>query len=660
MRFVFKKAAVLLLLLYVLAMHCTTAAEVKNYLLKSPDHNLQVKIAVNDSITYTVSYKNSEVILPSAIALILEDRTLGLGAIVKSTKTKTVKEELRPVYGKFSSIRNDYNELILNLSGNYAVVWRAYDEGIAYRFITTIKDSVKVINERADFNLAGSPSAIFPETDNLTTWEMPYVNYPAKDAITEGKTAITPALFSHHSGMRIIIAESDVLDYPGMYIRKKGDNMTGVWANYASKSVLGSWGDFVSVVKERANFIAKTEGKRAFPWRIVMATDDDKSLLTNELVYKLAGPQQIKEVSWIKPGKAAWEWWHDAMLPGAAIPSGMDNRNTALYKHYVDFAAEYNLEYLMIDAGWSNNHDMQKVNPKVNIEEVISHAASKNVGVFLWCVATTLMANLDENLDFIQSLGAKGLKVDFIDRDDQEAITWFEIIAKAAAKRKLMVNFHGCSKPTGLQKAYPNIVNYEAVRGAESAKWDYTIHPDHQLTIPFIRMLAGPLDYTPGSMRNVSKEKFKPVDPGLPSTMGTRTHELAMFVIYDQAFAMLCDSPEEYRKYPDIMKFLAAVPTTFEDTKVLDAKVAEYAMMAKKKGESWFVGAMTNWESRELTLDLSFLPEGKTYTAEIYTDTADSNIDASQYKHQTIQVNNQFKTKLTLAKGGGAVLYIHP
>jgi alpha-glucosidase len=443
-----------------------------------------------------------------------------------------------------------------------------------------------------------------------------------------------------------------------MYVQKQNGKMVGNWAKYPAVIEMGSWGNFVAQVKKTENFIAKTEGSRAFPWRVIIATDDDKELLNNQLVYKLATPQKLTNTAWIRPGKATWEWWHDAMLPGATIPSGMGSRNTALYKYYIDFAANNNLQYSMIDAGWSDNYDLMKVNPKVDIKGLTGYARQKNVGVFVWCVASTLMKNLDANLDFLRSIGAVGIKVDFFDRDDQPAIALFEEIAKAAAKRNLMVNFHGCSKPTGLQRAYPNIVNYEAVRGAECSKWDYTANPDHHLIIPFVRMIAGPMDYTPGSTRNRQEDKFKPVDPGLPSSLGTRCHELAMFVIYDQPLAMLSDSPTEYEKYPDIMKFLAAVPTVFEETRVLDAKVGEYAVMAKKQKGKWFIGAMTNWKVRNLQIDLSFLPTGKTYILNLYTDADDANENAEHYILKTIKVTNKTKLDVSLAKGGGTVAYL--
>jgi alpha-glucosidase len=631
----------------------------KDYWLTSHDHRLKVKITVNDSITYSVFFKNSAVILPSVISMRLEHQILGASAQVMQTKRKSFLPKLRNAASIAGQTAYAYNELTVVLSNQYSLVFRAYNQGLAYRFVTRIKDSVKVIAERADFNMNGNPAAILQETNNYTTWEGPYTKYAAIAAIADGKRATTPALFDDkNSGVKLVIAESDLFDYPGMYVKKSGSYYTGNWARYPIKTAMGSWGDFISVVKETGNFIAHTNGMRQFPWRVLIVTDDDKDLLNNQLITQLARPPVVKNTSWVKPGKAAWEWWHDAMLPGASIPSGMNNRNTALYNHYVDFASANKLEYLMIDAGWSDNYNLKKVNPKLAVREVIKRAKEKGVGVFLWCVASTLLKDLEGNLDFLKAIGAAGIKVDFFDRDDQVAIQWMEEIAKAAAKRKLMINFHGCSKPTGLEKTYPNIVNYEAVRGAESNKWDYSINPDLHLVIPFVRMLAGPFDYTPGAMRNKTKTTFKPIDPGLPSAQGTRCHELAMFVIFNQPFAMLSDSPMEYIKYPDIMEFLSRIPTVFDETKVLEAKVGEYAMMAKRKGNDWFVGAMTNWDERELVLDFSFLDVGTAYEATLYIDGEEANVNAEQYTYKIMPVNNKTKIDLKMAQGGGAAVMI--
>jgi len=635
-------------------------AMAQTYHLTSPDKNIKVDISAKDSITYSVTYKNTSVITPSAIALVLDKRTLGKSATVAKTAKSTVNNILHPLYGKSATLTDNYNQLVIQFSDNYSVIFRAYNEGMAYRFITNIKDSVKVISEQAGFNLPGSPATTWAETTNYTAWELPYVEHQSITDIKNNTRALTPALFAYpKNNIKVVIAEADVFEYPGMYIQKQGEHFKGEWAQYPAKTEMGSWGNFVSVVKQRELYLANTQGTRNYPWRVIIVTDDDKTLLNNQLIYKLSKPSALKNTAWIKPGKATWEWWHDAMLPGADIPSGMPNRNTILYKYYVDFAAKNKLEYLMVDAGWSDNYNVKKVLPRVDIREVISYARSKNVGVFLWAVAVPLLNDLDKNLDFIKSLGAVGLKVDFFDRDDQQVAGWMEKIAKAAAERQLMIDFHGCGKPTGMQRTYPNIVNYEAVRGEECDKWDYTANPQHHLTFPFTRMLSGPLDYTPGSMRNATKETFKPVDPGLPSSQGTRCHELAMYVVFDQYFAMLADSPTEYEKYPDIMKYLSAVSTTFDETRVLNAKVGAYALMAKRKGNNWFVGGMTNWDERKMNVDFLFLKPGLTYKADIYTDGTDANKVATSYIYKTITITNKTKMEVLLAQGGGAAMYIH-
>ena len=616
----------------------------KSYSLKSPDGNISVKISSGKTLGYSIVLKERELIGFSPIGIELDTDYFGKGELPdKTSETKTTR----------------YNALTLSFTKRYDVVFRVYNEGFAYRFVTHLKDSVKVISERATFNLSSNAEAVLQQTDNYTSWEGVYTRSDAVAKIPEGTRATTPALFAYPEGAKVIIAESDLFEYPGMYVKKEKAGFNGEWAHLPSLAVPGSWGNFVSVVKERFPFIAKTSGERSYPWRIAIIATDDKQLLTNHLVSELATPSKIKDTKWIKPGKAAWEWWHDALLPGAPIPSGMDNRNTVLYNYYVDFAAKYKLEYLMVDAGWSDNYDLTKINPKNDIRAVIANAKSKNVGVFLWCVATTLLKDLDKNLDFVQSLGAAGLKVDFIDRDDQEAIKWFETIAEAAAKRKLMINFHGCSKPTGLEKTYPNIVNYEAVRGAESDKWDYTINPDLHLLTPFIRMLAGPFDYTPGAMRNKTKETFKPVDPGLPSGQGTRCHELAMYVIYHQPLAMLSDSPGAYMKEDTIMRYLSAVPTVYDQEKALSAKLGEQVVMAKRKGKTWYVGGMGNWNEHQVSVDFSFLPSGQ-FKAEIYSDAANANADATAYNYKTITVNQKTILPINMAKGGGFVLVIKP
>ena len=622
----------------------------------SPDSKLKMTITLQDSLMYSVSYKGKEIVQPSSIRMNLSGQILGVAPKVKEMQRNTINKTITPLYGKFATLQDHYNEVCITFEGNYSLILRAYNEGLAYRFVTDLEGEVIVENEFMEVSLTGNPAVQYPETDTWTSWELVYAEYETASSIAEDKKAITPVLFSYPDNIKLVVAEADVLSYPGMYLVKDSTGFHSAFAQYPDSTALGSWG-FVSVVQRTRNYIAKTEGKRNYPWRVFILTDDDKTLLTNEIIYKLSEPQRIENTSWIKPGKAVWEWWHDAMLPGANIPSGMDNRNTALYKFYIDFAAENQIEYLMIDAGWSHIFDLSQVNPKVDVQEIIRYGKSKNVDVFLWCVAMALTEEtVDKYMSMMHEWGAVGLKVDFFDRDDQLTMDWYEMIAGKAAKYELMINYHGCSKPTGMQRAYPNILNYEAVRGAECSKWDFTANPKHHLIFPFTRMLGGALDYTPGSMRNATQEVFKPVDPGLPSTQGTRCHELAMYVIYDQYFAMLCDSPMEYLKYPDIMKFLSEVPVTFDDTRVLDAKVGEYALMAKRKGNNWYVGGMTNWDARIIEVNFDFLSPGVEYQAMIIKDGPQSSAEPTQYLCENITVTNATKLQVDMAKGGGFVI----
>ena len=626
---------------------------------RSPDGRLELIVNMKDSLSYAVKYDGKTIVNPSIIGLQLKGNYLGHNSMVNNIVTNNVNETLKPVYGKFAELSNHYNETIVQFDDNYSLVLRAYDEGVAYRFVTDLDGDIIVDNELFNIEVNPSSRVIYQETDNYTAWELMHVEYESTEAIMEGKRAITPVIFTTPEKLNIVVAESDIRSYPGMYLQKKGNGFTSDFAHYPDSTALGSWG-FVDVVQRTRNHIAELSGKHNFPWRMIIVADDDKKLLTNELTYKLATPQAIDDVSWIKPGKAAWEWWHDAMLPDADIQSGMDNRNTALYKHYIDFAAEYGLEYLMIDAGWSDIFDLSKVNPKVDIQEVINYGKEKNVGVFLWCVAMALTdETTDKYMKMISDWGAVGLKVDFFDRDDQLAMDWYENIARVAAEHKLMINFHGCSKPTGLHRMYPNIVNYEAVRGGECHKWDLTANPKHHVTFPFNRMLGGSIDYTPGAMRNTSPQLFRPLDPGMPSAQGTRAHELAMFVVYDQYFAMLCDSPSEYRKDNETMKFLSKVPVSFDNTKILGAKIGEYILTAKKKGEEWYVGGMTNWTARNMSIDFSFLDTKQKYKMDVYRDAPESNLWAAKYVVETIDVDASTIMDFPLAQGGGLAIRIY-
>jgi len=621
----------------------------ENLELNSPNGALKIRLNISEGIYYEVFFNNMTLIRSSMISMTLDDgRIIGRDATIKSIERKSVSETIPLLYGKNKTLNNTYNELSIQFNEKYSLIVKAYDEGVAYRFKTEFGGEVIVKSEEANFNFSGSPSVWFPEADALMrSWERSYQFYSSIRDIGAGKFAMTPAMFSYpETGIRVVIAESDQTDYPGMYIQPNGQNsVKGKWAQYP-KTVSDPDNMYAyQRVIERYDYLAITSGNRSYPWRVIIVSTQDKDLLNNELIFKLAKPQQISNTGWIKPGKSAWEWWHDGILEGAPIPSGQGNMTFEVYKYYIDFAAKYGLEYVTLDAGYENT----------SVKQVCEYAASLGVGIFVWDYINLPVWN-PNRITQMKNNGAVGMKVDLIERDDQIAMNWIEKLAKDCADREMMLVLHGCPKPSGLNRAYPNIVNFEAVRGAECLKWDMTANPDYHAQFIFIRMLAGPLDYTPGSMRNVNRANFTPIAKGIPMSMGTRSHELATFVVFDQPLAYLCDSPVEYPKYPDIMRFLSKVPATWEQTLPLLAEVGEYAAIAKQSGNEWYIGALTNWTARSLDIDFSFLPESISYTAEIYRDSDESARDAKKYVFETTSVTNRTKLTFQLAPGGGVAI----
>ncbi|MCD8291143.1 MAG: glycoside hydrolase family 97 protein [Prevotella sp.] len=632
------------------------------YELTSPNRELTLVVNVDNKLSYSLDYAGNPIIIPSTICMEMENGDIwGEKGEVVGASTASIYEKVYPIVGNQRKLLNNYNELSLKFKEGYSLIFRMYNEGMAYRFCGNlpVQDSLKVFHEEASFNFADDPAVILPETNNFTAWELSNVLYNHVSKIRENKYGITPTLFTNSKQhVRVVIAESDLNNYPGMYLRKQQGTIKGYWALYPKKVEMGSWGNFVSVVTERTNYMASVAGNHAFPWRIVIVVKEDKDLLTNEMIYLLAKPQQISDTDWIRPGKATWEWWHCAILENAPFPSGPNNLSTQLYKYYIDFASENQIPYLLVDAGWSNVFNPTDLNKNIDIKEVIRYGKDKNVGVWLWTVAATLFQHPHCYLDSIRDWGAVGVKIDFFDRDDAQIIPEYENLAKACAERHLMVDFHGCSKPTGLHRAYPNILSYEAMRCAECFKWDTTSNPNYQLQCIFTRMLGGGIDYTPGSMRNSTLEKFVPIDPGLPSSLGTRSHELALFIILSAPFATMCDSPDEYRKYPDILKYLSDVPTSWDKTISLDAGVGEYAVLAKRKDDVWFVGGLNAWGKRNVEVKCNFLKQGKQYEAEIFRDDKGCKQNANLYIHENIMIDNNSILKMEMASGGGFVMVI--
>ena len=636
-------------LLCVACVLSSTVSFGEDFEVVSPNQALRLKVEVKDKIFYSVAHKSKQFLKPSPISLRLNrDRRLGTNPDILMMERASIDRKIYPpVRIKSKVIVDKFNELVLKFRGEYRLTFRVYDDGVAYRFETTIDEEIEVVTEEVTFNFADDYSIYFPEEESFQTHSERDYKYLKLSEISDQMMCSLPALVDMAEGPKVLITEADLEDYPGLYLR--GVNNRSVYGKFPAYALAEKARNDRDVpVTERADFIAKTHGRRSFPWRVLIVAEKDGDLIESEMVYKLAKPLQLTDTSWIKPGKVAWDWWNFNNIYGVDFRAGV---NTETYKYYIDFAAKYGLEYIILDEGWYVLGDLMDVVDGMDMEELFRYAKSKNVGIIPWVIWKTLDDQMIEAMDQFEKWGAKGLKVDFMQRDDQWMVNYYHKIAKEGAKRKMLIDFHGSYKPTGLRRAYPNVITREGVRGLENCKWGDAANPEYNVTIPFVRMVAGPMDYTPGAMVNAQKRNFQPIF-NRPMSLGTRCHQLAMYVVYESPLQMLADSPTHYLKEPECMAFLAKVPTVWDETKVLDARVADYVLIARKSGAEWYVGAMTDWTGRELTVDFSFLDPGR-YAIEMYQDGINADRNGNDYKRVKAQISASETMKIKLAPGGG-------
>ena len=653
MNAVWSKAGQVLLLCAVAA-GITQAAD-SDFTLRSPDERIEVRIRVGSRITYDVALKNRMLMKDSELAVKVGGKTYGENAVVKSTRKNSVDKMLEPaVRQKFARIREHYNELRIDLDGGYAVVFRAYPEGVAYRIETSIGgENVKVFSEDAQFRFAGDDIVFFPEEESMFSHnERKYLPRPLREI--QSKTFGTlPAVVDAGDGVKVAIAESDVEEYPGLWLRGTGENaLAATFEPYPLKETLEQDRDFK--VTEAADYIAVTRGTRTFPWRVLGIAEHDQDLIANPLVWLLEKPSQLSDTSWIKPGKVAWDWWNYNNIYGVDFKAGI---NTQTYKYYVDFAAKNHLDYIILDEGWYKLGNALEVAPEINMEELTAYAKQKNVGVILWVIWKTIDDQMQPALDQYAKWGIKGIKVDFMQRNDELLMNFYHKLSAECAKRKMLVDFHGAQRPASLTRTWPNLISTEGVRGMEWSKWSAETDPPHNVTLPFSRMFLGPMDYTPGAMLNAQKDMFAPIFKR-PMALGTRCQQLAMYVVYESPLQMLSDSPSNYEREPESLEFLRAVPSTWDETVPLSGKIGEYVVVARRNGKDWYVGAMSNWTPRDLEIDLSFLPAGN-FTMDAYADGINADRMASDYKKTTSQASKSSKLKVHLAPGGGWAARIH-
>ena len=633
----------------VLAAMISTSVTARSYSLRSPGGRVEVRVNVGQDLTYSVFYTSQPILHNCPLSLTLnQGQILGSKPVLVNVERRSVDETLHPVVRvKSATIRDQFQEMTLKMKGGYAVAFRAYDDAMAYRWVTDLDRAIKVRAEQVAFYFTGDHQCYFPREESFMTHSERNYEYTSLSAIDADAFCSLPALVEIQGGPQVVITESDLSDYAGMYLQGTGGSvLTGIFPAVALEERLQRDRD-VHVTK-RADYIAQTRGKRSFPWRTVIMTPKAADLIENQTVYKLAPPLKLKDTSWIRPGKVAWDWYNYTNVYGVDFRAGV---NTETYKYYIDFAAQYGIEYVILDEGWYPLGDLLKTVSEMDVDALFDYAEHKGVGIILWVVWKTLEDQLQPALDRFAQWGAKGIKVDFMQRDDQWMVKYYERIAREAAQRHLLVDFHGSYSPKGLRRAYPNVITREGVRGLENNNWTDEITPEHNVTIPFIRMVAGPMDYTPGAMVNAQKANFNAVF-NRPMSLGTRCHQMAMYVVYESPLQMLADTPSHYLREPECMEFLTRVPAVWDETRALAAAVADYVMVARRSGDVWYIGAMTDWSARELTLDLSFLGPG-TYTMDILQDGINADRYASDFKQVTAKVHRGDSITVKLAPGGG-------
>ncbi len=637
--------SLLMILCWGILLHAQTESE-----LSSPNGEIKVTLNITDKIYYSIAYDGDVLLKDNSLQLTLKDEVLGQNPRLRRRKYVSVDEQLTPVMPlKFSTVTNQYNQLTLTFK-NYSVEFRAYDDGVAYRFVTSRKGEVEVLGEEFAVNFPDGYLLHLQQPGGFkTSYEEPYTHVSSNEWKPSDKMTVLPVLIDTRKQYKILISESDLTDYPCMFLKGTGDN--GIVSAFPKAPLaFGEDGDRSLKITQEADYIAKTSGARNYPWRYFVLTKDDRQLLENTMTYKLAGKNQLQDVSWIKPGQVSWEWWNDASPYGPDV-NFVSGYNLETYKYYIDFASKFGIPYIIMDEGWAKStRDPYTPNPKVDLHELIRYGKEKNVGIVLWLTWLTVENNFDLFKTF-NEWGIKGVKIDFMDRSDQWMVNYYERVAKEAAKHHLFVDFHGSFKPAGLEYKYPNILSYEGVRGMEQMGGCY---PDNSIYLPFMRNAVGPMDYTPGAMISMQPNVYRAERPNSAS-IGTRAYQLALFVIFESGLQMLADNPTLYYRNEDCTRFITSVPVTWDETVALEAKAGEYAIIAKRKGDKWFIGGMTNngQTEREFAVKLDFLKKDRTYQMTSFEDGINAGRQAMDYRCKSSQVKNGDVLTIKMVRNGG-------
>lgn len=639
----------------------------QSFTLTSPDGHLKSSINIKEKITYDLLLDGKTIVSASPLSITLQSgETWGHRSKLKKSTTKKINNSIQSPFYKKDVVADHYNELNLAFDNDWGLTFRMYNDGLAYRFVNNKASAFNIQSEEVSFNFPENYSATVPyvkqdpvgsiESQFFNSFENIYAN-AALSGLDTGRLIFLPMLVNISDDVKICITESDLEDYPGLYLRGNNTNtLNGVFAAYPKQVIQGGHNMLQMLVQQRENYIAKINGKRSLPWRAIIVSTSDKQLLDNDMSYKLAAPSRLTDLSYIKPGKVAWDWWNDWNITGVDFEAGVNNKT---YEYYIDFASKNNIEYVIMDEGWAVNKqaDLLQVIPEIDLKHIIDYGKQRNVGIILWAGYHAFDRDMENVCRHYSQMGVKGFKVDFMDRDDQQMVSFVKRAAETAAKYKLMLDFHGIYKPAGLNRTYPNVINFEGVFGLEQMKWAPASVDmvTNDVTIPFTRMVAGPLDYTPGAMRNAIKANYTPIW-NQPMSQGTRCRQLALFGIFESPLTMLSDSPSEYLKEKESLDFLTAVPTTWDETIALDGKVQQFVCIARRKGNDWYVSGLTNWDTRNIQVDLSFLPWNGRYEMTLFKDGVNAHRNASDYIKEVKTVSAADKINIVMQPGGGFIM----
>ena len=637
-------------------------AQAKDYELRSPDGKIVVTVSTGAHVSYSIVRDGIKLLSPSQISMMLLDGSSMGGSDVFRVSRRGVDTYIPAQNYKRARVRDHFNEMTLG-AGNYDIVFRAYNDGVAYRFVSRGKaGEFAVAYEQAEFAFPFDYQAYVPyvagdkgtiEQQFFSSFENTYTKHLVSQW-HKGKIAFLPLTLEAGFGVKLCITEADLHDYPGMYLgnQEGGHSVRGVFPSSPYSEMQGGHNMLQGLVQSRRNFLTKVNASHSFPWRVIAIASKDRELAESDLVWRLARPAAAGDWSWVKPGKVAWDWWNDWNLYGVDFKAGINNDT---YKYYIDFASEHGIEYVILDEGWAVNKqaDLMQIVPEIDLDELCAYAKEKNVGLILWAGYWAVNRDMENVFIHYSRMGVKGFKIDFMDRDDQDMVNFYTACAEMGAKYKMLIDFHGAYKPTGLHRTYPNVINFEGVHGLEQMKWgqDGEAQVIYDVTIPFVRMLAGPFDYTQGAMRNATLKNYRPVNTE-PMSPGTRCRQLAEYVIFDAPLTMLCDSPSNYLQEPECLKYIAEIPTVWDETLVLGGEIGEFVTMARRSGDNWYIGSMTDWTPRDITVELGFLPAGD-YKVEIFKDGANAHRAARDFAKEEISVRPGDRIKVHMAPGGG-------